>query len=100
MEVKELIKQYPELGELLAEYENRLLFLEGSLPLQIEEDETKVVYQDIEFTQRQWDAVNQLKGLTLNIDRRLKELMVVLGVTYDDENGNLVLKRKKKKDII
>ena len=31
-ELRELIKQYPELGDLLAEYENRLSYLEASQP--------------------------------------------------------------------
>ena len=94
--LKDLIKQYPELGEVLAEYENRLACLENSQPYHKEESEARAVQQDMEWTPKQWDAVLQTKAMVLNIDSKIKEVMVLLGITYDDESGKLILKRKKK----
>jgi len=57
----ELIREYPELGEALAEFENRVSYLENSLPVHREEQQIPV-YQDIQWTSRQWDKVQQLEA--------------------------------------
>ena len=76
-ELKTLIKQYPELGEVFAEYETRLLFLEGSLSYHKEESEPiEEVYfhhYNISLSKAQWIDHQQLKNELTNIRKELKE---------------------------
>ena len=59
MELKDLIRQYPELGNVFAEFENRISFLENSLSYQ---EEPKTEIQPI-FRPRPVDKeIDQLKA--------------------------------------
>lgn len=73
LELKQLIQQYPELGEVFADFETRLLTLENSLSSPVGETPQKNETPEPEWTRRQWDAVTQLKGLVLHIQSKLNE---------------------------
>jgi len=50
MQLQDLIKECPELGEVLAEFENRISFLESSLPYPVSKEEPireERAYQDL-----------------------------------------------------
>jgi len=71
MELKDLIRQYPELGDVFAEFENRILFLENSLPYHIEEP--KIEIQPI-FKPRPVDKeIDQLKAGFIHLQNKLNE---------------------------
>jgi len=64
-ELKQLIRQYPELGDVFADFETRLLFLENSLP---NAPNNEQIYQKSEqseepWSKNQWDIINQLRGM-------------------------------------
>lgn len=63
--LKQLIKQYPELGDVFADFETRLLFLENSLP---NDPISEQIYQKSEqpekpWFKQQWEIINQLRGM-------------------------------------
>ena len=58
--MKELIKMYPELGEVLADFENRLSYLANSQPYQ--KEPPKEPEPEEPWVSKQWDVVNQLRA--------------------------------------
>lgn len=71
-ELKELIQNYPGLGDAFAEIENRLSFLENSLPF-TQLSPTGETPKDPQWSRRQWDAVTQLKGFILKLQNDLNK---------------------------
>ena len=70
-ELRELIRQYPELGDAFAEFENRISYLENSLPYHREEP--KVEIQPV-FRPRPIDKeIDQLKAHVLHLQNKLNE---------------------------
>jgi len=68
MELKDLIRQYPELGNVFAEFENRISFLENSLSYQ---EEPKTEIQPI-FRPRPVDKeIDQLKAGFIHLQNKL-----------------------------
>jgi len=67
-----------EIQELLAEHENRISFLENSLPGSAmtpkEEEEREAPSNEQPWTTKQWDIVNQLRGEL----RHLKSKVIAL----------------------
>ena len=67
-----------EIQELLAEHENRISFLENSLPGSAmtpkEEEEREAPSNEQPWTTRQWDIVNQLRGEMANLKNKLVEV--------------------------
>lgn len=67
--LKQLIRQYPELGDVFADFETRLLMLEGSLPNKIINGETytespdSTTLKEEPWSKEQWTIVNQLRGM-------------------------------------
>jgi len=59
-ELKELIRHYPELGDLFAEWENRISFLENSIPYQ-KEEQPKPELKEEPWSNKQRDTVNQIR---------------------------------------
>lgn len=62
-----------EIQEMLAEFENRISYLENSLPFHSDPEPTPV-YKDTEWTNRQWDAVKQLKAQVIHLTTKVNEL--------------------------
>jgi len=74
MELKELIRQYPELGEALAEFENRISHLENSLPYHQEQPKSEI--QPV-FRPRPVDKeIDQLKVGYIHLQNKLDEHLV------------------------
>jgi len=68
-----------EIREILANFEDRISFLENSLPnsaMMPMEDEPQEVTKIPEkpWTRRQWDRVEQLQGEMANLKRKFLEL--------------------------
>ena len=67
--LKQLIRQYPELGDIFADFENRLSLIENSLPNKIPSGETftqspdSTTLKEEPWSKEQWDVVNQLRGM-------------------------------------
>ena len=71
MKLQELIRQYPELGDALAEFENRISFLENSLPYYQEEYKSEI--QPV-FKPRPVDKeIDQLKANYIGLRNKLYE---------------------------
>ena len=73
-ELRDLILMYPELGEVLAEIENRLLYLEHSQPIRDLELEPKPSIVEPEWTSKQWDTITQLKSMVLYLQEKVNTL--------------------------
>ncbi len=72
MELKELINQYPELGDVFAEFENRISSLENSLPYHHEEPKSEI--QPV-FKPRPVDKeIDQLKAMVLYLQNKVNTL--------------------------
>ena len=76
-ELRELIKQYPEIGDVLAEYENRLAFLEASQPYSKEPEKEiipEVHYVSLEPKQRYSRILELERRMRLleNLENRVK----------------------------
>jgi len=92
----ELIREYPELGEVFAELENRIGYLENSQTTTANE-ETTPVYEDTQWTNRQWDKVQQLDGRTRHIERKHYEaLKEIERLTAKADRGAKKTNRYKK----
>ena len=69
-DLRELIRHYPELGEVFAEWENRISFLENSQGrLPEEPKEVKPAFRPRPID----DEVDQLKSGFLHLQRKLNE---------------------------
>ena len=90
-ELKQLIKRYPELGDELAEFENRLLFLENSLPYK-QEEKTKEQPIEPEWTRRQWAIVLQLKDQQEGFQKRFYEGLNEMKSTPKEKEGYSIKK--------
>lgn len=77
MDFKFLLKEYPELGEALADFESRLLYLENSLPYSRPEIIAKKEPPN-EWSKKQWDYVQQIKAELLHHRREYARLMAEL----------------------
>ena len=76
--MRELIRQYPELGEVFAEFENRISYLENSQSYHKEESESEI--QPV-FRPRPVDKeLDQLKAGFIHLQNKLNE--------YIDKNKN------------
>ena len=70
---QELVAEYPELGDIIARFENEISYLHNSMP------NTEKIYENIcsapdePWSKRQWDYVQQLHGLVLHLQRQLNE---------------------------
>jgi hypothetical protein len=74
MELKELIRQYPELGEVFAELENRISYLENSLTYH--QEEPKLEIQPV-FKPRPVDKeIDQLKAGYLHLENKINEHLI------------------------
>ena len=69
MSLRDLIEQYPELGDVFADFENRILFLENSQPYNKPEPIPEPEPEP--WTKRQWDSVQQLRGAQRHTDKTL-----------------------------
>ena len=64
-----MIKSFEELGEVLADFETRLLFLENSLPNKVSNGETftqspdSTTLKEEPWSKSQREIVNQLRGM-------------------------------------
>jgi len=81
--------QLEEMQELLSEYENRISFLENSLPGSAmsyhPEDEPDKPTPEQPWSKRQWYTVNQLRGEIANLKRKfldLEQLVTSKGSKY------------------
>ena len=71
MELRELIRQYPELGDTFAEFENRISYLENSLPYHQEKPKPEI--QPV-FRPRPVDKeIDQLKAVYIHLQNKLNE---------------------------
>lgn len=71
MELRELIRQYPELGDAFAEFENRISCLENSLPYHQEEVKSEI--QPV-FRPRPVDKeIDQLKAGYIHLQNKLNK---------------------------
>jgi len=70
-DLKELIKQCPELGDAFAEFENRIGFLENSQShtKPSEPQPTREVWQP-----KQWDRFEQLEGRVIHVENKITEM--------------------------
>ena len=70
---------HAEIQEWLADFENRISFLENSLPGSAmsyhpeEETQEDIVQQDPPWTRRQWDIINQLRSEVKHIHGEVHE---------------------------
>jgi len=69
-----MIKSFEELGEILAEFENRISLLENSMPNPQELDQPEKPPEP-QWTQEQWRYVQQLRGMVLHLDKQVKEAL-------------------------
>ncbi len=71
-----MITNWEELGEILAEFENRLSSLENSQHFHEPEEysEIETLTPEPEFVKRQWDIVNQLRGEMRFLSSKIIEL--------------------------
>ena len=69
-DLKELINQYPELGDAFAEFENRIRFLENSLPYH---HEPLPAGKPEEWTPKMWDRLQQLEARVLYTEKKSME---------------------------
>ena len=69
--LEELIRECPELGEIFAEFENRLSCVENSMPNTKREqpgtENTKVP----KWTRKQWDSIQQLQAEIIFLKNKL-----------------------------
>ena len=73
MELRELIRQYPELGNAFAEFENRISFLENSMPYHKEEPKSEI--QPV-FKPRPVDKeIDQLKAGYIHLQNKVNTLI-------------------------
>ncbi len=70
-----MIKSWEELGDALADFENRILTLEMSQPYSRIEEPLPVRESVTSLTSKEWDAINQLKGMQLHLDKKLSSLL-------------------------
>ena len=73
---RQLVTEYPELGDILADFESRILFLENSLarPSNLSLPiENKTPPEQPKFDNHQWDTVQQLKGQIIHLQNKLNE---------------------------
>ena len=77
--LQDLIKQYPLLGEHLAEIENRISFLENSqCNIPVTQESEVVTEPEPQWSKRQWDYVKQLKSRVIHFEGKVEELMGTL----------------------
>ena len=73
---RQLVTEYPELGDILADFESRILFLENSLAPPsnlLPPIENKTLPEQPKFDNRQRDTVQQLKGQIIHLQNKLNE---------------------------
>lgn len=67
-----MIKSFKELGEVLADFETRLLRLENSMPnikdIQIPQNP---IFAETEWSLAQWDTVQQMRAMILFLQSKL-----------------------------
>ena len=70
----ELIRQYPGIGEWMADMENRLSYLENSMPVKNSEGQVAIPETEpAEWSKEQWVAVNHLRAMLNNVQSKLIE---------------------------
>ena len=84
-DLRELIRQYPELGDVFANFETRILFLENSLPYHRELEFPKPEIPDLLEIRQLKYQVEQAKAGYLHLQNKL--------------NGHLDKNRKKMSDM-
>ena len=75
MELKDLIRQYPELGDVFANFENRLLYLENSQPYHRDPEQPKPEPEipNIPEVRQLKYQVEQAKAGYLHLQNKLNE---------------------------
>ncbi len=71
-ELKDLIRQYPELGEAFAQFENRVSYLENCQHSH-EPEEPQPKEKDIPWVSSQWDTIKQIRAMILFLQGKLNE---------------------------
>ncbi len=84
MELREFVKQCPELGEVLAEFENRLAYLESILPYRAPEEPGKIkpVFKSRPVNKE----IDQLKAGFLHLQKELNKHISIRKVTTLSKN--------------
>jgi len=75
MELKDLIRQYPELGDVFANFENRLLYLENSQPYHRDPEQPKLEPEipDILELRQLKHQIEQAKAGYLHLQNKLND---------------------------
>jgi len=71
-DLRKLINQFPELGDCFAEWENRISFLENSLPYS-RPPEPQPAQEPEVWKPRAWDRLQQLEARVLHIEKKSME---------------------------
>ncbi len=74
-----MIKSFEELGDVLAEFENRIKTLENSMPFYEVEPEPKEVkvehhHYNHSLSKKEWDDMEQTRLRTIHLEKRIKQL--------------------------
>ena len=75
MNLKELIRQYPELGDVFADFETRIATLENSMPFakDTQEDIKSVRFPIIPSEHRLSYRLQQLEGRFIHLENKVNE---------------------------
>ena len=72
--MRELIRQFPELGDFFSEIETRLLALENSLPFNVSPTgERASISKPETWTPKMWDRFQQLEGRVIHVENESME---------------------------
>ena len=74
MELKQLIRQYPELGDVFADFEGRLLYLENSQLPELPEEPISISKDDEPLSKKRWDIINQLRAEVKHLSSKVNEM--------------------------
>ena len=69
-----MIKSWEELGDHLAEIENRFLYLEHSQNSQQTEERDGPLSVEPEWTKKQWETVSQLRSMVLYLQEKVNKV--------------------------
>ncbi|KKN71844.1 hypothetical protein LCGC14_0416980 [marine sediment metagenome] len=70
---RRIVKDYPEFGELLAEFENRISYLENSQPYSRLEEEPSPTPTTDRLSNKERDVIASLRAMVLHIEKKLNE---------------------------
>ncbi len=73
-EARRIVRDYPEFGELLAEFENRISHLENSQPYhRVEETAPPLPATTDRLSNKERDIIARWRAMVLHIEKKLNE---------------------------